>query len=85
MVVPNFCERQANHLCVRILAYAILRRKRLARSSWATGGPRGHPGIHGRRLARPDVRMTTAVYDPVYDEGLTAAAPAVFGSAEATG
>jgi hypothetical protein len=56
MVAPNCCGRQANHLRVRILAHAILRRKRL-----------------------------TAVYNRVYDEGLTAAASAVFGSAEATG
>lgn len=47
-----------------------------------------HAGIPASTVAAwhgHDVRMTTAVYNRVYDEGLTAAASAMFGTAEATG
>ena len=47
-----------------------------------------HAGIPASTVAAwhgHDVRMTTAVSNRVYDEGLTAAASAMFGSAEATG
>lgn len=47
-----------------------------------------HAGIPASTVAAwhgHDVRMTTAVYNRVYDEGLTAAASAMFGPAEATG
>lgn len=47
-----------------------------------------HAGIPASTVAAwhgHDVRMTTAVYNRVYDEGLTTAASAMFGSAKATG
>lgn len=47
-----------------------------------------HAGIPASTVAAwhgHDVRMTTAVYNRVYDEGLAVAASAMFGSDEATG
>jgi integrase len=47
-----------------------------------------HAGIPASTVAAwhgHDVRMTTSVYNRVYDEGLTAAASAMFGPAKATG
>ncbi len=47
-----------------------------------------HAGIPPSTVAAwhgHDVRMTTAVYNRVYDEGLTAAASAMFGPGDAAG
>ena len=46
---------------------------------------RGYPGVHGRRLARTRRSHDDRGYNRDYDEGLTAAASAMFGLDEAAG